>query len=316
MRMRHISFSRCGSLPSYSTLFQHLTQARPALERTMMRTTRGSGAPVLSAEAMSARFSASISCSSMNRSLGISDRLELEPLDPVHVHSLDADELRRSAAPGRVQVPLVVQIGVARRELVGAQRPRLAGLVLGGGGDQRVVGHLGFPLGLPIDRPGRPVVVRRGFLGAGVVVREDAEAELGILVQHLALGGLLVHRGGNELRVAQQLLQPHADLAPPGGAGLRLEDGVAVEGELLERGGHGWLLLGKDSNDHGLVTIPQGAQCRGWVVTTTSSWGRAARAACSPTACPAIRRTGCCCSRPAARTTGSGSTSRWATSTP
>ena len=44
---------------------------RPALERTMMRTTRGSGAPVRSAEAISERASASRLSSSMKASLGI-----------------------------------------------------------------------------------------------------------------------------------------------------------------------------------------------------------------------------------------------------
>ena len=49
---------------------------------------------------------------------------------------------------------------------------------------------------------------------------------------------------------------------------------------------------------------------RSKATTTTSSSARARPAACSPTACPPIRTTACCCSKPAARTTGSGFTSR------
>src|SRR5882672_991733 len=50
--------------------------------------------------------------------------------------------------------------------------------------------------------------------------------------------------------------------------------------------------------------------------TTMSSSAPAAPAACSPIAYRAIRKQPSCCSRPAARTTTSGSTSRWATCTP
>src|SRR5260221_12806855 len=45
--MRHISLSLCGSTPWYSNLFQYSTHAARALGlRSMMLTTRGSGAPV------------------------------------------------------------------------------------------------------------------------------------------------------------------------------------------------------------------------------------------------------------------------------
>src|SRR4051812_22707925 len=103
----------------------------------MMRTTRGSGAPVRSAEAISARASGSRLLSSANGMRGInvvcpvisSDRFEAKPLHLVHVHAFEADELRRAGAPRRMQVGLVVEIGRARGELVGAHRLRLAGLV-------------------------------------------------------------------------------------------------------------------------------------------------------------------------------------------
>ena len=62
--------------------------------------------------------------------------------------------------------------------------------------------------------------------------------------------------------------------------------------------------------------VPVYALTRPCVNSTTSSSAPAAPAACSPTACPPTGSRASCCSRPAARTTGSGSTSRSATSTP
>ena len=54
-----------------------------------------------------------------------------------------------------------------------------------------------------------------------------------------------------------------------------------------------------------------------WKVTSTTSSSAPARpAACWPTGCRPTRNRACCCSRRAARTTGSGSTSRSATSSP
>ena len=50
--------------------------------------------------------------------------------------------------------------------------------------------------------------------------------------------------------------------------------------------------------------------------TTTSSSAPARPAACWPTGCRPIREAACCCSRPAARTTGSGFTSRSAICSP
>src|SRR5438067_12951081 len=109
----------------------------PALERVMMRTTRGSGAPVRSADAIRARFSTSSSPSSMERSLGISHPLEFQPLDPVHVHAFEADEPGRAFAAGRMQIAFVIEVGGARRELVGSQRLRLSRPLGAGGRDQR-----------------------------------------------------------------------------------------------------------------------------------------------------------------------------------
>ena len=143
---------------------------------------------------------------------------------------------RWAAAPRRVQVAFVVEIGGARRELVRAHGARLAGLAFGRGGHQLVVRHLGLARGLAVDRPRRPVVMRRRVLRSLVAVREQAEAEIRVLVEHLALRRGVVEVGVNERPVAQQLLEPHADLAAPGGARLGTQDGAALGRELLE----GW----------------------------------------------------------------------------
>src|SRR3989449_8126625 len=45
-----------------------------------------------------------------------------QPLYPVHVHALDADQLGRRPAAGRMQIALVIEPGHARRELVRAKR--------------------------------------------------------------------------------------------------------------------------------------------------------------------------------------------------
>src|SRR6267378_3678304 len=109
-----------------------------------------------------------------------------QPLDPVHVHALDADQLGRRPAAGRMQIALVIEPGHARGQLVRANRARLARLLRAGRRDELVVGHLGFALRLAVDRPRRAMIVRRRVLSTVVGVREDAEAELGVLVKDVA----------------------------------------------------------------------------------------------------------------------------------
>src|SRR5688500_15980596 len=164
--------------------------------------------------------------------------LELEPLDAIHVHPLDADQPGGTAAPRRVQVAFVVEVRGAGGELVGAHGASLAGLALGRGRDQLVVRHLGLAHGLAVDRPRGPMVVRRGVLRPLVVVREHAEAEVGILVEHVALRGLFIEVLRDELGVAQELFETQADLPPPGRTRLGSKDGAALGRELLEGGRH------------------------------------------------------------------------------
>src|SRR2546422_804911 len=162
-----------------------------------------------------------------------------QPLDPVHVHALDADQLGRRPAARRMQIALVIEPGHALRQLVRADRARLARLLPAGRRDESVVGHLGFAFRLAVDRPRRAVIVRRRVLRAVVRVREDAEAELRVLIEHLALGRLVGEVRGEKLLVAEQRFHPVADLAPPGRSRILLQDIAALACELLERGGHG-----------------------------------------------------------------------------
>jgi choline dehydrogenase len=78
----------------------------------------------------------------------------------------------------------------------------------------------------------------RRVFGSFVAVREQAEAQVGILIEHLALRGVFIKILRNKLRVAQQLFEAHADLPPPGGARLGAQDGAALGRELLEGGRH------------------------------------------------------------------------------
>src|SRR5437870_1500732 len=153
----------------------------------MMRTTLGSGAPLRSAEAISARASASSACSSAKRSRGTSDRLEAQALDAVHVHAFEPDQTGGALAAGRMQVALVVQVHRSRSELVSARCFGAARLVGACRRYERIVGHVGLALGLAVDRPRRTVIVGRRILRALVLVGEDAETELAILVDDFSL---------------------------------------------------------------------------------------------------------------------------------
>src|SRR5712691_7866099 len=161
-----------------------------------------------------------------------------QPLYPVHVHALDADQLGRRPAAGRMQVALVVEPGLARRQLVRANGARLARLLPAGRRDELVVGRLGFSLRLAIDRPRRAVIVRRRVLRAVVGVREDAEAELGVLVKDVPFRRLVVQTALDKAFIQQGGLEARADPAPPGRPRILLENVVAFPCELLQRRGH------------------------------------------------------------------------------
>src|SRR5207247_2644112 len=134
----------------------------------------------------------------------------------VHVKALDADQLGRRPAAGRMQIALVIEPGHARRELVRANRARLARLLPAGRRDKLVVGHLGFASRLAVDGPRRAMIVRRRVLRAVVGVREDAEAELGVLVKDVAVRRLVVQTCLDEAFIQQGSLATRGELGPPG----------------------------------------------------------------------------------------------------
>src|ERR1044071_4251240 len=143
-----------------------------------------------------------------------------QPPDLGHVLALDPDQPRGALAPGRVEVALVVDVRHPRRQRVGAHVPHLAGPVLGGGLHQRPLVHVGLAPSLTVDRPRGAVIVRRALLRSRVRVGEDAEAELGILVQDLPLRHVVTEMLGDERRVLQDVLEERADLLAAGGTGL------------------------------------------------------------------------------------------------
>src|SRR5258706_6773651 len=78
------------------------------------------------------------------------------------------------------------------------------------------------------------MVVRGRFLRPAVVVREDAEAELGILVQDMAFRRGVAHARLDEFAIAQGLLEERADFLPAGRARVGREEVVAVAREAFE----------------------------------------------------------------------------------
>ena len=78
------------------------------------------------------------------------------------------------------------------------------------------------------------MVVRVAVLGAVVDVAEDAEAELGVLVQHFALGDVVAEMRLDKIVVLQHLLDQGAYLLASLDARILLEDPAAFRRKLLE----------------------------------------------------------------------------------
>src|SRR5205085_11198993 len=87
------------------------------------------------------------------------DALVRITLDQLDVLALDTDQSGRAGAARRVQVALVINVSIARRELVIAQREGLAGLLRACRRHPLIVGHDRLADGLAIDRPGRAVIM-------------------------------------------------------------------------------------------------------------------------------------------------------------
>src|SRR5947208_1896492 len=137
-----------------------------------------------------------------------------------------------------MQIALVVDISVALSELVVAHRAGLSRPVGARPREAFVFGHDRLAKRLTVDRPGRAVIVRLAFLGALIDMAEDAEAELGILVENLPLRPVLRQVLTDELRIGARLLDESADLFAALGPGLGGEDAVTIGGELFECIGH------------------------------------------------------------------------------
>src|SRR4030095_10830072 len=111
-----------------------------------------------------------------------------------------------------MQFALVINIRIARRELVITQREGLAGLLRAGRRYPLVIGHDGLADGLAVDRPGRAMVMRLAFLGAVIDMAEDAEAELRVLVKDFPLRPVLGQVLADEFGIGASLLDERADL--------------------------------------------------------------------------------------------------------
>src|ERR1700720_378346 len=129
-----------------------------------------------------------------------------------------------------MQVALVVDVSIARPELVVAQRKRLAGPLGARRRDPLVIGHDRLAERLAIDRPGRAVIVRLAFLGTLIDMTEDAETELGILVEDFPLRRVLRQVLTHELRIGAGLLNEGADFLAALGSGLGGENAVTIGG--------------------------------------------------------------------------------------
>src|SRR5947207_1292889 len=91
------------------------------------------------------------------REIGGADPLVRIALDQLDVRALDPNQPGRAGAARRMQVALVINIRIARRELVVAQRKRLARLLRARRRPPFVLGQDGFADRLAVARPGRAV---------------------------------------------------------------------------------------------------------------------------------------------------------------
>src|SRR5262245_6884115 len=126
----------------------------------------------------------------------------------IEVLALDADQLHRRLALGRMHGADVVKVGVARTHGVGADwldqgwSQALALL------DNAPIRHFGDPDCLPVDGPAGAVVVRAAVCRPVIDMAANAEAEFGVLVEDLArIGsrGALPELGPNKVLIGQRL---------------------------------------------------------------------------------------------------------------
>jgi len=117
--------------------------------------------------------------------------------------------------------------------------PDFSGLAFGGGFENFPVAHFRFTPSLSVDRPRAAMIVRVGFARFAIDVGADAKAKFRVFVDHLAIGRVVVHVGGDELFVFERFLDESADFFSAGAAGVRFENTLTFRGERFERKGHG-----------------------------------------------------------------------------
>ena len=87
--------------------------------------------------------------------------------------------------------------------------------------DEPPVSHFGYTGGLTVDRPTRPMIVRRAVLRALIDMGENAETEVGVLVKDSPLSGPI---GTDILRyeawIRTSAFRVFADQLATGGAGI------------------------------------------------------------------------------------------------
>ena len=72
------------------------------------------------------------------------------------------------------------------------------------------------------------MIMRIGFARFAIHMGADAEAQLGIFVDHLAVGGVVVDVGRDELFVFERLLYQIADFLPAGSARVGFENALHI----------------------------------------------------------------------------------------
>src|SRR5579859_3407565 len=87
------------------------------------------------------------------------------------------------------------------------------------------------------------MVMRLAVLRAIIGMRQDGEAQLGILVQHLALRCAFRDVLRDELAVLQNVLHQSTDSLAALGARLPFQRVMTLRGELFDRSAHGVCLL-------------------------------------------------------------------------
>src|SRR5262245_11242228 len=134
-----------------------------------------------------------------------------------------------------MDVALVVDLSGARQQRIIAHMPHLARQAFARRRrDDRPVGHDGLAGRLPIDRPGRAVIVWPALPRLMLDVTDDAEAELGIFIENLPFGYVIAQISGDKRLVTADLADQIAHPFAPCRSGIRSKNAVTLRCELLD----------------------------------------------------------------------------------